>query len=120
MKKLLKVFIISLIVFSPLFLSPINAKALDQECVRKAVIAGKDPTTECPDVSTTPTTSIFTTDCKASAATDCAALLARMAISAAIGVLFLVAIGYGIYGMIVRTTAGDNEEKLKESVKIFK
>ncbi len=120
MKKLLQIFIISLLLLSPFIISPVTAKALDQDCVRRAILAGKDPATECPTVSATPTTTIFVTDCSTGSAPECAAMLVRMAISVGIGVLFLVAVGYGIYGMIIRTTAGDNEEKLKESVKIFK
>jgi len=123
-----KFFIILLLILGFSFLitfsQKVRAEELDLNCVRQAILSGEDPTKVCVGADTCiipeETRSINLGFIKATILKVGVTSLVVMAVSVALGALVLICIAYGVYGMFVRSTAGDNEEKLKLSSAIFK
>ncbi|HEC65756.1 MAG TPA: hypothetical protein ENI23_10700 [bacterium] len=120
MRKLFVPIIIFFVLISSLFLissfSTSRAEEFDAACERYKALNNEKtcPTNFDPDIKT----NIFGIEFTSTQA-DLARYV-RSGLTIALGLLVTGAVFYGFYGMYVRTTAGDNEEKLKQSVSIFK
>lgn len=99
-----------------------SAQELDFNCVREKLLAGED-VSECKGGTGTGTGSGIDTNFFGIELTpdqEGVARVVRSGITVAFGLLVVLSVFYGIWGIYVRSTASDNEEKMKESVKIFK
>jgi hypothetical protein len=103
--------LLSLFVF---FASPVHAQ-LDLECQRQKSL---DPSYVCDDSQEPIKTNFF--GLEISTEQLGIAKYVRDGITIAMGGLVIGAVFYGMYGIYVRSTAGDNEENLKKSISIFK
>ncbi|MBN1916244.1 hypothetical protein JW796_04685 [Candidatus Dojkabacteria bacterium] len=99
------------------------AQELDFNCVREKLLAGED-VSECSKGAEGTgegfgiETNFF--GIKFSPGQEGIARVVRSGITVAFGLLVVLSVFYGIYGIFVRSTAGDSEENMKKSVAIFK
>ena len=118
------VFITILILSFSVFVIPVNAESdgIDLDCVREKLLNGED-TSQCEGVGGGGTSQDIDTNFFGITFTPDqagAAKIVRTFMTIALGALVLGTIFYGIYGIYVRSTAGADENKIKESVAIFK
>ncbi len=121
-KKTIFLIIPLILLFSGIFFIPVKAQDIDLDCVREKLFTGGD-VKDCEGGAPGGTAGDIETNFFGITFTPTQAgiaLLSRTIIGAVFGLMIVLAVLYGFYGIYVRSTAGDNEDKMKESVTIFK